>query len=82
LEEGRTVRCNAVDGELIPSLHERERYCRSDRNHASCPTFQVYQVNRRRLALKEYYALWIEPELPPLVPRAPPLRPKPLARAL
>jgi hypothetical protein len=77
LEEGRRVRCNAVDGELIPSLHEREQYCRSDQNHASCPTFQLYQLRRRRLAQEEYYQLWTEPEMPPLIPRAPSLRPEP-----
>jgi hypothetical protein len=74
LEEGRRVRCNAVDGELIPSLHERERYCRSERNYASCPTFQLYQVSCRRVAQEEYYAIWTEPQLPPLIPRAPSLR--------
>jgi hypothetical protein len=68
LEEGRKVRCNAVDGELIPSLHERERYCRADANWASCPTFQLRAREHRRIAQEEYYALWTLPEMPPIRP--------------
>ncbi len=68
LEEGRKVSCKAVDGELIPSLHERERYCRHDANWASCPTFQLKQRTQRRLAQEEYYALWTQPALPPIAP--------------
>jgi hypothetical protein len=63
LEEGRAVRCKAVDGELIPSLHERERYCRHERNWASCPTFQLQEREQRRIAQEEYYALWTLPEI-------------------
>jgi hypothetical protein len=58
LEEGRWVRCAAVDGVLIPSLHEREHYCRSHENHAQCPTFQQFRRSERRLHQAEYYALW------------------------
>ena len=68
LEEGRRVCCNAVDGELIPSLHERERYCRHDSNWASCPTFQLRAREHRRIAQEEYYALWTQPELPAIRP--------------
>jgi hypothetical protein len=65
-QEGVKVRCRAVSGELIPSLHERERYCRSNEgNEVLCPTFRLYQRERRRLAQEEYYALWTTPELPP-----------------
>jgi len=71
LEEGRRVKCKAVDGDLVPSLHERERYCRSDGNFTRCPTFQVFRLNQRRLAQAEYYALWTELELPPISPRPP-----------
>ena len=74
LEEGRRVRCTAVTGELTPSLHERKRYCRSDRNFATCPTFQLFRRQDRRLAQEEYYSLWTEPKLPPLIPKAPSLR--------
>jgi hypothetical protein len=70
LEEGRTVRCHAVDGDLIPSLHERERYCRSDENCTRCPTFGLYRLKQRRIAQAEYYALWTAPSLPELKPIA------------
>jgi hypothetical protein len=85
LEEGRTVRCSAVNGDLIPSLHERERYCRSESNWASCPTFQLHRREERQLMQEEYYALWTLPNLPPLIPRAPSLRAEvepPLSRAV
>lgn len=64
-QDGVKARCRAVTGELIPSLHERERYCRSVGNEIFCPTFQLFQRERRRLAQDEYYALWTTPELPP-----------------
>ena len=81
LEDGRNVRCNAVSGELIPSLHEREHYCRSNTNYATCPTFQLYRRVARQLAQEEYYALWTLPDLPPIRP-VPPQRRLPLARAV
>jgi hypothetical protein len=77
LEDGRRVRCRAVDGELVPSLHERERYCRSDGNFTRCPTFQAFRRNQRRLAQAEYYALWTEPELPAIAPQPPARRLEP-----
>jgi hypothetical protein len=82
LEEGRVVRCHAVDGDLIPSLHERERYCRGESNWASCPTFQLHRREQRRLAQEEYYALWTLPELPAIAPRPPALPPAPISRAV
>jgi hypothetical protein len=60
-----------VTGELIPSLHERERYCRSDEKFADCPTWRLFQRERRRLAQAEYYALWTPPVFPELRPVVP-----------
>jgi hypothetical protein len=71
LEDGRRVRCGAVDGELVPSLHERERYCRRDDNFTRCPTFRAFRLHQRRLAQAEYYALWTEAELPAIAPQPP-----------
>jgi hypothetical protein len=82
LEEGRKVCCQAVDGELIPSLHERERYCRHPSNWASCPTFQLRAREQRRIAQEEYYALWTRPELPPITPALRSESKPPLARVV
>lgn len=58
-DDGRPARCAAVDGHLIPTLHERERFCRQ--SGASCPTYKVYQLRGRRLSQAAYYALWLPP---------------------
>jgi hypothetical protein len=57
-DDGKLARCTAVDGLLIPSHHERERYCRTDGN-SGCPTFQLYQLKRAPLSQDAYYALWM-----------------------
>lgn len=62
LEQGYLICCKAVSGVLIPSIHERERYCRSDENHSQCPTLQSFQRAQRPLAQAEYYALWTVPK--------------------
>ena len=56
--ETQLCRCTAVRGLLVPSLHERERYCRSDEPER-CPTWRARA--RRSAALPEevYYALWL-----------------------
>ena len=59
-DDGRLARCTAVDGLLIPSHHERERYCRTD-GSKSCPTFKLYQLGGVPLAQEAYYALWVPP---------------------
>ena len=59
-DDGRLARCTAVDGLLIPSHHERERYCRTDES-AACPTFKLYQVSRGPIGQDAYYAQWLPP---------------------
>jgi len=59
-DDGRLTRCSAVAGLLIPSLHERERYCRSD-EHQACPTFKLYQLHGAPVSQEAYYAQWVEP---------------------
>ena len=59
-DDGRLARCGAVEGLLIPSHHERERYCRTD-GSAACPTFQLYQLRRAPVPQSIYYAQWIPP---------------------
>ena len=62
-DDGRLARCTAVDGLLIPSHHERERYCRTDGNEG-CPTFQLYQLRRAPISQDQYYAQWLPPAPP------------------
>ena len=59
-DDGRLARCTAVSGLLIPSHHERERYCRTD-GSGECPTFRLYQLRRAPLPQDAYYALWVPP---------------------
>lgn len=67
-DDGRLVRCAAVAGLLIPSHHERERYCRTDGNIA-CPTYQLHRLRGGPLPQEAYYALWLPPA--PGVPAPP-----------
>jgi hypothetical protein len=62
-DEGRLARCAAVNGLLIPSHYERERYCRTDGN-CDCPTFKLYQLRGAPLPQEAYYALWVAPAPP------------------
>jgi hypothetical protein len=59
-DDGRLARCTAVAGLLIPSHHERERYCRTD-GSSDCPTFRLYQLRRAPLPQDVYYSLWVAP---------------------
>lgn len=59
-DDGRLARCGAVEGLLIPSHHERERYCRTD-GSAACPTRKLYQLSRGPVPQSVYYAQWIPP---------------------
>ncbi len=51
-------RCAAVRGHLVPSLHERERFCRSDQPER-CPTFQARALRGAALPEEVYYRLWL-----------------------
>jgi hypothetical protein len=57
---GSQARCLAVAGTLIPSIYERERYCRSEES-PSCPTYRLYHLRGRPLPQEAYYALWMPP---------------------
>lgn len=65
-DDGKLARCAAVKGLLIPSHHERERYCRTDGN-CDCPTYKLYRMRGAPLSQDAYYALWLPPAP---VPRA------------
>jgi len=60
LKGGRYERCGAVLSEVLPTLHEREHYCRSN-DYTSCPTLQLALRLNRLLEESEYEALWIPP---------------------
>jgi hypothetical protein len=53
-------RCAAVSGTIIPTLHERERYCRGD-HQDRCPTLRAYRVAGAPISEETYYAIWIPP---------------------
>ena len=57
-ENGRSTLCGAVEGSLIPSHFERERYCHGDGNGA-CPTAQLYRLRGTRISQELYYRQWI-----------------------
>lgn len=63
LEEGRLVRCGAVRGTVIPSVHERELYCRSD-DPSCCPTKTLFtRLRIGPLPEEAYWSLWV-PNMP------------------
>ena len=57
--EDKLCRCAAVRGLLIPSVYERERFCRPEGGHKSCPTFGAYDARGSKLPQEVYYALWL-----------------------
>jgi hypothetical protein len=59
-DEGRLARCTAVCGLLIPSHHEREKYCRTDES-AACPTYQLCKLAGHPIPQEQYYGLWVPP---------------------
>jgi hypothetical protein len=57
-EEGRLCRCAAVRGLVVPSLHERERFCLGDEPDR-CPTLRLRERRDEALPEEVYYALWL-----------------------
>jgi hypothetical protein len=61
LYEGeRTCRCGAVADAVTPTLHERERFCRST-DYGHCPTLRTLLRLGRPLREDEYLANWLPP---------------------
>jgi hypothetical protein len=48
-----------VAGVLIPSIYERERFCRQEAGFKRCPTFRAYSARRAQLSQDIYYSLWL-----------------------
>jgi hypothetical protein len=57
---GVQCRCAAVVDVVVPSLHERERFCKSDRSR-ECPIFQAYARTRLPVSEDEYWRIWLSP---------------------
>jgi hypothetical protein len=53
-------RCFAVRGRHVPTIYERDRYCR-DRS-GECPTLEAHRRSGRALSEDEYLQIWL-PEL-------------------
>ena len=53
-------RCDAVAGDVTPTLHERELFC-SARDYTQCPTLRTMLLLRRPLREDEYLANWLPP---------------------
>jgi hypothetical protein len=57
-DDRRPTRCTAVRGCLIPSLHERERWCVTD-GWARCPTYRTRAQREEALPEEVYWTLWL-----------------------
>jgi hypothetical protein len=55
--DARGCRCRAVAGHHVPTLFERERYCKS--GPADCPTLTVHLRLGRVLTDEEYLQIWV-----------------------
>ena len=50
-------RCRAVRGRHVPTIYERDRYCRA--GSEDCPTLQALQRCGRPLSEDEYLQIWL-----------------------
>jgi hypothetical protein len=58
--EERGARCRAISDDVVPSLHERERFCCSP-EYGDCPTLRMMLRLRRPLTEDEYLAIYMPP---------------------
>jgi hypothetical protein len=56
--DGARCRCHAVRGHHVPTLYERERYCKAA--HDACPTLNELRLRVRLLDEEEYLRLWTD----------------------
>ena len=64
-EEVGFGRCHAVEGEHVPTLLERERYCHSEGQE--CPILAAFRVRGQPLDMLDYLDTWSLPPAPPKV---------------
>jgi hypothetical protein len=58
--EDRGARCRAISEDVVPSMHERERFCCS-RDYGDCPTLRMMLRLRRPITESEYLAIYLPP---------------------
>ena len=51
--------CTAVTAYTIPTIYERERFCRGADTFMRCPTYQAQSAWGRPLSADEYLCLWL-----------------------
>jgi hypothetical protein len=56
-QRGNRCSCQAVRGDVAPTLYERESYC-STNQHSSCPTLVARIRKGRAISEAEYFAVW------------------------
>lgn len=65
--------CHAVErAAVVPTVHERERYCLAPEGYLNCPTWIAAAAAGRPLTEGEYFKLWLGDVAVPLPVRAPP----------
>ncbi len=72
LVPGGPPHCAAVCAAVIPTLHQRERYCTSAEGYPGCRTLQRSAQLGRQIEEEEYDDLWLEPRFSVDAPAAPP----------
>ncbi|MDB4968085.1 MAG: hypothetical protein JWN44_3774 [Myxococcales bacterium] len=58
--EDKGARCRAISADVVPTIHERERFCRSA-DYGDCPTLRMMLRLRRPLSEDEYLAIYLPP---------------------
>jgi hypothetical protein len=48
-----------VKDTIVPSLHERERFCHS--GHRLCPTYVACEMHGAPIPEENYFRLWLAP---------------------
>jgi len=55
-----SCRCNAFAQPIVPSLHEREIFCRKSWEFARCPWYRVRRALQRPISEQEYWNVLLE----------------------
>ncbi len=63
-EDHALCHCTAVAGSVVPSVHERERWCLTE-NWARCPTYRARALRASPLPEEAYYEIWLPAQARP-----------------
>jgi hypothetical protein len=55
---GARACCRAVEGTIVPSHYERERFCLRD-DPSACPTLRLYRMRQMPVTQEAYWAEWM-----------------------